>query len=104
MAELARQLSPFGCLAAQMPDNENEPTHILMRETARRPEFRDKLAHAAAARETIGAFSDYDEALSPICREVEIWRTIYVHRLEGPDAIVASVESAGLRPIWPPSR
>ena len=102
MARLARQLAPLGCLAVQMPDNEDEPTHVLMREIAAEPRFRDKLAQAAGARETIGSFADYDAALSPFCDEIDIWRTVYVHRLEGPDAIVAWVESAGLRPFLAP--
>lgn len=102
MARLARQLAPSGCLAAQMPDNENEPTHALMREIAAEPRFRDALAGAAGAREAIGSFADYDAALSPLCEEIDIWRTVYVHRLEGPDAIVAWVESAGLRPFLAP--
>lgn len=102
MARLASLLAPRGCLAVQMPDNENEPTHALMREIAALPRFRDKLAGAAAAREKIGRFADYDDALSPICDAVDIWRTTYVHRLEGPDAIVAWVESAGLRPFVAP--
>jgi trans-aconitate 2-methyltransferase len=102
MAKLARELAPRGCLAAQMPDNEDEPTHALMRAVAAEPPFRDKLAHAARARETIGAFADYDAALSPYCDDIDIWRTVYVHRLEGPDAIVAWVESAGLRPFLAP--
>lgn len=102
MARLARMLAPRGCLAVQMPDNEGEPSHRLMREIAARPRFRDKLAKAAEARETIGAFGDYDDALSPVCETVDIWRTVYVHRLAGPDAIVAWVEGAGLRPYLAP--
>ncbi len=102
MARLAKELAPLGRLAVQMPDNEDEPTHVLMREIAAEPRFRDKLARAARARERIGAFADYDAALSPLCDEIDIWRTVYVHRLEGPDAIVAWVESAGLRPFLAP--
>ena len=102
MAKLAGQLAAGGCLAVQMPDNENEPTHVLMREIAARPEFRDKLARAAQAREAIGAFAAYDDALSPICEEIDIWRTVYLHQLEGPDAIVAWIQSAGLRPFLAP--
>jgi len=102
IARLARQLAPSGCLAVQMPDNQEERTHVLMREVADEPRFRAKLASAAGARETIGAFADYDAALSPLCDEIDIWRTVYVHRLEGPDAIVSWVESAGLRPFLAP--
>ena len=102
MARLTRQLAPLGCLAVQMPDNEGEPTHVLMREIAAEPRFRDKLAGSARARETIGSFADYDAALSPCCDDIDIWRTVYVHRLDGPEAIVAWVESAGLRPFLAP--
>ncbi len=102
MRELVRQLASHGCLAVQMPDNENEPTHALMREIASRPQFLDKLARAGDARDAIGSFQDYDDALSPICDAVDIWRTVYVHRLEGPEAIVAWVESTGLRPFLAP--
>ncbi|THD47592.1 MAG: trans-aconitate 2-methyltransferase [Bradyrhizobium sp.] len=102
MRRIAERLPPLGCLAVQMPDNENEPTHALMREIAAGPRFRVKLADAAAARQPIGAFADYDDALSPFCDEVDIWRTTYVHCLAGSDAIVAWVESAGLRPFLSP--
>ena len=102
MRRLAAELPARGCLAVQMPDNEDEPSHALMREIAATARFRDKLAGAAAARERIGAFADYDEALAASCDEIDIWRTTYVHRLAGPDAIVAWVESAGLRPFLNP--
>jgi len=102
MAGLARQLAPLGCLAVQMPDNEDEPTHVLMREIAGEPRFRDKLTQSAGAREAIGSFADYDAALSPLCDEIDVWRTVYVHFLASPEAIVAWVEGAGLRPFLSP--
>jgi trans-aconitate 2-methyltransferase len=73
-----------------------------MREIAAAEPFRVKLAAAAAARETIGDLADYDAALSPFCDHVDIWRTVYLHRLESPEAIVAWVEGAGLRPYLAP--
>ena len=102
LARLAGDLPPSGALAVQMPDNEAEPSHRLMREIAARPAFREKLAEAGGRRETIGAFADYDDALSPHCRHIDVWRTTYVHRLAGPDAIVSWVEGAGLRPYLDP--
>jgi trans-aconitate 2-methyltransferase len=102
MRRLAAELPARGCLAVQMPDNEDEPSHALMREIAATARFRDKLADAAAARERIGGFAEYDDALSASCEEVDVWRTTYVHRLAGPDAIVAWLESTGLRPFLNP--
>jgi len=102
MRRLAAALPAQGCLAVQVPDNEDEPSHALMREIAATARFGDKLAGAAAGREPIGSFADYDDALSTSCDEIDIWRTTYVHRLAGPDAIVAWLESTGLRPFLNP--
>jgi trans-aconitate 2-methyltransferase len=102
MTRLVGDLAPGGCLAAQMPDNEAEPTHVRMRDIGAEPTFRAKLAAAGAAREPIGAMRDYDAALSPLCDLVDIWRTVYLHRLDSPDAIVDWVEGAGLRPYLAP--
>jgi len=102
MARLMRELPAGGCLAAQMPDNEQEPSHALMREIASRPAFGDVLAAAAAQRSPLGAFADYDAALAPWCAELDIWRTVYVHRFASSDAIVAFVEGAGLKPFLEP--
>jgi trans-aconitate 2-methyltransferase len=102
MRRLVAELPAHGCLAVQAPDNEDEPSHALMREIAATARFRDKLAGAAAAREPIGGFADYDDALSASCDEIDTWRTTYVHRLAGPDAIVAWFESTGLRPFLNP--
>ena len=102
MARLMGELPAGGCLAAQMPDNEQEPSHALMREIANRPAFAGILTAAAAQRSPLGAFADYDAALAPFCAELDIWRTVYVHRLASPDAIVAFVEGAGLKPFLEP--
>lgn len=102
MVRLIDALTPGGCLAVQTPDNLDEPSHALMRKVAARPRFRDKLAGAAAARDKIGAFGDYYMALAGAGARVDLWRTTYVHALQGPDAIVQWVESTGLRPFLAP--
>jgi len=84
MRRIAERPPRGGCLAVQMPDNEDEPSHALMREIATMQRFRSKLADATTAREPIGAFADYDDALSPCCDSVDLWRTTYAHRLAGP--------------------
>jgi len=102
MARLIGELAPGGRLAAQMPDNLDQPSHVLMRKVAARAPFNVKLAGAAAAREEIGAFDDYYAALAPLCAELDVWRTTYVHALSGPDAIVDWVAGTGLRPFLAP--
>jgi trans-aconitate 2-methyltransferase len=101
MARLAGALAPNGCLAVQVPDNFDEPSHRLMREVAAREPFRAKLVDAERAREAIGAFAHYYAALAPQA-DLDLWRTTYVHVLAGPDAIVEWVESTGLRPYLAP--
>jgi trans-aconitate 2-methyltransferase len=100
LARLAASLPKPGCLAVQMPDNEEEPSHRLMREVAATPAFRGK--SGGGAREPIHGFAAYDGALSPPCDWIDIWRTTYAQRVTSPDDIVKWVEGAGLRPFLDP--
>lgn len=102
MAHLVDALAPGGRLAVQMPDNLDEPSHVLMRETATLPAFAGKLAQAASAREPLGAFEDYYAALASRAARVDLWRTTYAHVLAGPAAIVEWVKGTGLRPFLDP--
>jgi len=102
MARLAAELPAGGVLAAQFPDNLAEPSHVLMRLIAARPEFAGAAPGDAAGRETIGRFADYVTALSPHCAHIDVWRTTYSHRLADAQAIVDWVEGAGLRPYLEP--
>jgi trans-aconitate 2-methyltransferase len=102
MAALVGELARGGCLAVQMPDNLDEPSHALMREVATRAPFSAKLADAAAARDRVGGFADYYAALAPLCARVDVWRTTYVHALQGPDAVIDWLSSTGLRPFLAP--
>ncbi len=102
MVRLISELAPGGRLAVQAPDNLGEPSHVLMRTVAARAPFAAKLAGATAARERIGAFTDYYAALAPVCAQIDLWRTTYVHALQGPDAVVEWVASTGLRPFLSP--
>ena len=96
LRRLAGALSRGGALAAQMPDNEEEPSHRLMRAVAALPAFAGRCD--SGTREPLGRFADYEAALCPPCADLDLWRTIYVHRLGGASDIVKWVEGAGLRP------
>ncbi|GJD47868.1 Trans-aconitate 2-methyltransferase [Methylobacterium crusticola] len=102
LARLARSLAPGGCLAVQMPDNLEEPSHGLMRSVAAEPPFAERLAGAGAFRSRIGSVWEYDTWLSAAGCTVDLWRTTYVHPLAGHRGIVEWVRATGLRPFLAP--
>jgi trans-aconitate 2-methyltransferase len=102
LPRLASFLSPGGCLAIQVPDNLDEPSHAIMREVAASGPWARRLAPATGAREIIGTFDRIYGWLIEAGCNVDIWRTTYVHPLAGADAIVEWLKSTGLRPFVDP--
>ena len=102
LERLGATLAPGGVLAVQMPDNLDEPSHALMRETAAAGPWAGKLAHAAAARDQLPAANIYYDRLKPTFSRVDIWHTIYNHPMKGHAAIVEWLATTGLRPFLNP--
>jgi len=102
LPRLMNRLTPGGVLAVQMPDNLDEPAHVLMRETAAAGPWAAKLAHAAGARAPRHAAEWYYECLHPLSARVEVWRTTYYHPLTDAGAIVEWFKGTGLRPFLDP--
>lgn len=99
---LAAGLPEGGVLAVQMPDNLAEPSHRLMRETAKVGPWSARLAEAAAARDVLPAAATYYDRLWPQFRRIDIWHSIYNHPLDGVAGIVQWLGSTGLRPFLAP--
>jgi trans-aconitate 2-methyltransferase len=100
LAQLPRVLAalkPGAVLAVQMPDNRAEATHRLMVEVADQGPWAARLAHASRAH--LPPVSAYYDALAPLSRRFDIWRTAYQHPLASADAIVEFVRATGLRPF-----
>ena len=103
LPRLAATLAPGGSLAVQMPENLDEPAHVLMRETAAEPRWAGLLAGAAGARPRMATADGYYRMLRGGCARVDVWRTTYHHVLPGgPDAIVEWFRGSGLRPFLEP--
>ena len=88
---------PGGALALQVPDNRNEPTHMLMAAVARGGPWREKLEEPIR-RDSIPPPAEYYDRLRPLAAAVDVWHTTYYHVLPGPEAIVEWVKGTGLRP------
>lgn len=99
---LLRSLAPAGALAIQMPDNLDEPSHAAMREVARDAAWAERLSGAAASRTKILSGEGYFDLLSPYASVVDVWRTVYIHPLDGAEAIAGWLTSTGLRPFLDP--
>ena len=99
---LLKGLKTGGVLALQMPDNLDEPSHRLMRETAETGPWTGLLRNAAGAREVIRTPNEYYTLLKPNCRSLEIWHTAYYHVLNGVQGIVDFISTTGLRPYLDP--
>ncbi len=100
---LKRQLAalPAGAeLAIQMPDNLDQPSHLLMAEVAKAGPWAQRLKDAP--RQKLPEPGVYYDALAPLCQGFDIWHTVYNHVLDGPQAIVDWVSSTGLRPFLAP--
>ena len=102
LQRLLGALPPGGVLAVQMPDNLDEPSHLLMREVAHFGPWRKQLADKARVRDTLPKPGAYYDALSQLCTRLEIWHTIYNHVLDDAAAIVEWVKGTGLKPFVDP--
>jgi trans-aconitate 2-methyltransferase len=102
LPRLISYLKPGGCLAVQMPDNLDEPSHVLMEKIARSGPWRGTFASAFAARAPLASLEAYYAWLQQAGCSVDIWRTTYVHALDGAGAIVEWFKATGLKPYLDP--
>lgn len=100
---LVGRLSEGGTLAIQMPDNLQEPTHVLMEKVGAHTRWAERLACARDARTRIQSPDWYATLLRPLCLSTDIWRTTYYHPLAGGvAAIVDWMKGTGLKPFLDP--
>lgn len=95
-------VAPGGVLAVQMPDNRQEPTHRAMREVAALAPFSAAIGDPALLRMDLLRLADYYDLLAPFADDIDIWHTVYQHRMASPAAIVEWVSSTGLKPFVEP--
>lgn len=89
-------LRPGGVLAVQMPDNLDQPSHVLMEETAHDGAWASRF-ETSIRRAPLPSPSVYYGRLSAKASRVDIWHTIYNHPLDDAAAIVEWLKGSGLR-------
>lgn len=99
LRRMLQALQPGGVLAVQMPDNVDEPALALMSQVAGRGPWAGNPALAVAARAPLPRPLAYYDLLKPLCSELDIWRTIYMHVMAGPQAVVEWFKGSALRPF-----
>lgn len=92
-------LAEDGVLAAQMPRNDDSPARRAVGEAIAGGPWRARLAAVWCAK-PVAPPEFYLDLLAPLCRGLELWETIYYHRLEGPNPVAAWLAGTTLRPLF----
>lgn len=95
LPRLLGMLRPGGVLALQMPSNDHEPSHRLMREL---PGPWQACLQQVGGRTAVLPAAFYYDVLAPHAARVDIWQTTYEQVMPDPAAIVEWVKGSGLRP------
>jgi trans-aconitate 2-methyltransferase len=97
LARLVGWLAPGGVLAVQVPNNRAEAVYRHLDQLSGEPAWSDRLTDLPVPRiEPVGW---YHQRLTSLGLEVELWETIYYHRVPGVDGVIEWLEGTTLRPI-----
>jgi len=91
-------LADGGWLAFQLPGNDDEPPHRLIRELAGSPRWRALLG-AVQLNKQASDPAEYIDLLARAGFSVEAWETTYAHVLDGDDPVLRWYIGTGLRPV-----
>ena len=88
-----------GALAVQMPLSWGQDSHLLMRQVLEQLALGDDALRRTTARKWVDEPAAYYDLLAPLCAQIDLWQTEYLHVLSGDDPVLEWVQSTGLRPI-----
>ena len=94
---LAETVATRGTFAVQMPRNFGEPSHLLLAEMAGSPRWRDR-TRAVRTPEPVAEPSRYHADLRQHFDRLDIWETVYLQILSGPNPVAEWARGTALRP------
>ncbi|GAA1050643.1 trans-aconitate 2-methyltransferase [Arthrobacter russicus] len=92
-------LRPGAWFAMQVPGNFGAASHVLMREVAESPVWRDRLDGVLRHEDAVGEPADYLEIFLAAGMRADAWETTYQQVLQGPHPVLDWVRGTGLRPV-----
>lgn len=98
IGRLVATLSRESVLAVQMPDNHREPSHHVAVRLAGHPRWRRALEPVVRESSVLKP-DEYLQLLQPYVDTVDIWRTTYMHVLDGEHAVADWVQGSFLKPF-----
>jgi trans-aconitate 2-methyltransferase len=99
LARFAGWLAPGGVLAFQVPDNFDEPSHVVVRELRSSPQWQDRLGADADRSLAVERPERYLDVLTGLALSPDVWQTTYFHLLSGDDAVLEWMKGTALRPV-----
>jgi trans-aconitate 2-methyltransferase len=90
-------LAPGGVLAVQMPAMDGAPFRVLQQKIAREGPWAPALAGIGRVVKILEP-AEYWDLLRPRAATLDLWETIYMHALTGPDAVLQWAMGTSLRP------
>jgi len=91
-------LAPGGVLAVQVPRNHGAPSHQAIAGTAREGPWAARLTPLLRTR-PVAEPERYYDILASHAQAIDLWETVYLHVLEGEDAVLRWIEGTALRPL-----
>ncbi len=98
---LVSLLAPGGVLAIQMPAMHDAPLRRLQLAVAAEGPWAEVLRGHVSARDILSP-GEYWDLLRPLTALLDVWETIYLHPLQGDDAVVEWAAGSSLRPFLEP--
>lgn len=98
LGRLMTVLAAGGVLAVQMPNAFGDPVHTALTATVLDGPWRETLAPCLRGN-PVREPAWYADLLTPLASRVDVWETVYHHRLFGTDPVVTWARGAALRPF-----
>jgi trans-aconitate 2-methyltransferase len=98
LRHVAGYLAPRGVLAVQLPDNTASPSQVLLRELEEGGPWAEYL-RGRPRQDAILPLARVLEVLEKEGLEVDAWESVYLHVLQGDDAVLEWMKGTTLRPI-----